>query len=104
MPLKSAVFLSCAQGVVKRKYSSAIREQRDVLLRQIYKPFTQLKRGSPEYIALARSGLVWEDYHKPYELGPYLAVQKKLESDLTAASDFKRTSNHLHQQLTSSLI
>lgn len=103
MPLKPAVFRSCAQRVVKRKYSSAIREQRDVLLRQIYKPFTQLRRGSPEYIALARSGLVWEDYHKPYELGPYLAVQKKLESDLAAASDFKRTSNHLQQQLTSSL-
>jgi len=41
------------------------RKQRTDLLRKIYTPFSKLDQNSPEYNELARSGKVWEDYHKP---------------------------------------
>ncbi|KAL6864113.1 fido domain-containing protein [Trichoderma novae-zelandiae] len=45
-------------------FSSSKRE-RDALLRKIYAPFAGLANGSPEYMALANSGKVWEDYFQP---------------------------------------
>lgn len=39
--------------------------ERFQLLRKIYAPFEDLKKGSPEYLELAKSGKVWENYFQP---------------------------------------
>ncbi|KAK2027774.1 fic/DOC family protein [Colletotrichum zoysiae] len=54
----------------KRPLATRSKEDRDArlaLLRQIYKPFSLLDKGSPEYIELAKSGKVWEDHFQPYD-------------------------------------
>ena len=65
---------------------AAARKQ---LLKRIYKPFAELNPGSPEYIALGRSGRVWEDFHKPFDIEPYLEVQSKLKEKLDAIDAWK---------------
>lgn len=45
--------------------SALHRFQRSEKLKDVYKPFDKLEKGSKEYQELARSGQVWEDYFKP---------------------------------------
>ena len=47
-------------------------------LNPIYRPaFANLKKGSPEYVGLARSCRVWENFFKPGNIEPYLQAQSE---------------------------
>ncbi|KAK6078947.1 fic/DOC family protein [Seiridium cupressi] len=62
-------------------YSSQVgaAEARQKLLLKIYRPFQKYSRESVEYKELARSGKVWEDYHRPYDSlrKGYLDIQRE---------------------------
>lgn len=60
-----------------RSLSSVARE-RQALLRKIYAPFARLDDKSPEYMVLARSGKVWEDFFRPAdsEKQGYMRMQR----------------------------
>jgi hypothetical protein len=67
----------------RRHFSSQQNTDRRKLLEAIYfQAFEKLKKGTPEYEALARSGKVWENYFKPQDIKPYLAAQAKLQETL----------------------
>ncbi|KAL5349042.1 hypothetical protein ACLOAV_006468 [Pseudogymnoascus australis] len=73
-----------------RQLKSQVTKQRLKLLQSIYEPaFGHLRLGSPEYESLANSGKAWEDHFKPYDLGPRLETQKKLESTLESVDKFR---------------
>ena len=59
-----------------RSITSVQKAARLAELRKVYKPFAQLNENSPEYLELARSGKVWEDYFQPFDTQPYKAVQQ----------------------------
>jgi hypothetical protein len=42
--------------------------------------FAHLKAGTPEYIKLARSGLVWDKIHRHRKIAPWKAAESKLSS------------------------
>ncbi len=70
-----------------RRY--AIKSRVD-LLNSIYRPaFANLKKGSPEYVDLARSGRVWENFFKPGNIEPYLQAQSDLKQTLTSIDELK---------------
>ncbi|KAJ4157367.1 hypothetical protein NW754_009013 [Fusarium falciforme] len=48
-----------------------IAAARRKLLEKIYKPFQGLEKNGPEYRALGKSGLVWEEYFRPYDSQGY---------------------------------
>ena len=81
---------------------AAARKQ---LLKRIYKPFAELNPGSPEHIALGRSG-GWEDFHKPFNIEPYLEVQSKLKEELNAIDAWKAfiVQHGLKEKLTKALV
>lgn len=58
------------------KITSTERTARRELLEKVYAPFHGLDRASQEYQELADSGRVWEDYFRPYDIGPYKAFQE----------------------------
>ena len=62
------------------------RLARDTLLRQVYEPFSRLKKGSPEYEELALSGRVWEDYFQPGDSEPYRYLELQKVSKATLCS------------------
>ncbi|TVY34040.1 hypothetical protein LOCC1_G007715 [Lachnellula occidentalis] len=67
----------------------AIQSRLD-LLNSIYRqPFAKLKKGSPEYLALARSGRVWENFFQPGNLEPYLQAQSDLKQTLSSIDELK---------------
>ncbi|RHZ54283.1 hypothetical protein Glove_428g124 [Diversispora epigaea] len=54
-------YLSC--------FSEAERKERNDFLKEIYTPyFSKFEKGSKEYLDLGRSGEVWENYFRPFEL------------------------------------
>jgi hypothetical protein len=55
-----------------------VANQRRQMLLKIHAPFAKLDKNSSEYKELARSGRVWEDYHKPTdsEKNGHMRVQK----------------------------
>jgi hypothetical protein len=60
------------------------------LLNSIYRPaFANLKKCSPEYVGLARSGRVWENFFKPGNIEPYLQAQSDLKQTLTSIDELK---------------
>lgn len=68
-----------------------IKKCRLLLLKDIYGPhFKNLVKGSDEYVALAKSGRVWENYFQPGNPEPYLRVQVKLKSVLNETDKQKR--------------
>jgi len=70
-----------------RRY--AIKSRVD-LLNSIYRPaFANLKKGSPEYVDLARSGRVWENFFKPGNIEPYLQAQSDLKQTLISIDELK---------------
>ena len=70
----------------RRHYSSKQNSARLEFLKAIYSPeFEKLQKGSLEFIALSRSGKVWENFFKPQNIKPYLAVQSKLQGILDSA-------------------
>jgi Fic family protein len=73
----------------RRYFSSQQYSTRLALLDAIYSPFQKLQKCSPEYLALARSGKVWEDFFKPQNIEPYLAVQAKLQKFLDNIDELK---------------
>jgi Fic family protein len=74
----------------RRHFSSQQKSARLELLKAVYSPaFGKLQSGTPEYTALARSGKVWEDFFKPQNIKPYLAVQAKLQDVLNSADKLK---------------
>jgi hypothetical protein len=78
----SGRLLSCAIGS-QRHFSSQQNPSRRKLLEAVYFPaFKNLKKDSPEYNAIARSGKVWEDFFKPQDVEPYLLAQAKLRKTL----------------------
>ncbi|KAI9898826.1 hypothetical protein N3K66_005287 [Trichothecium roseum] len=66
------------------------RKARHSLLTKIYEPFANYEKGSPEYNELARSGKVWEDYFRPSDDGPYIAIQKKYKDLLAQIDEFRK--------------
>ncbi len=51
-------------------HKQSLKNTRDVrkqLLTEIYAPFKNMDDKSPAYMKLAESGLVWENYFKPYD-------------------------------------
>lgn len=91
-----------------RQLKTRATTQRLKLLQSIYEPaFGHLRPGSPEYEALANSGKVWEDHHKPRDLGPWLEARSKLESTLESVDKFRiffGERPELRSSLTNSLI
>ena len=74
-----------------RRY--AIKSRVD-LLNSIYRPaFTNLKKGLLEYMDLARSGRVWENFFKPGNIEPYLQAQLDLKQNLTLIDELKEWYN-----------
>lgn len=74
----------------RRHFSSQQNSARRMLLEAIYFPaFEKLQKGSPEYIALSRSGKVWETFFKPQNIKPYLAAQAKLQKTLKLVDKLK---------------
>ncbi|KAH8663472.1 hypothetical protein BGZ60DRAFT_565533 [Tricladium varicosporioides] len=60
------------------------------LLYSIYRPASaNLKKGSPEYAGLARSGRAWENFFKPENIDPYLQAQSDLKQTLTSIDELK---------------
>ncbi|KAH8820162.1 hypothetical protein F5884DRAFT_744523 [Xylogone sp. PMI_703] len=60
------------------------------LLKSVYHPaFASLKKDSPEYLALARSGKVWENFFKPENIEPYLQAQSDLKQTLSSIDELK---------------
>jgi hypothetical protein len=55
----------------------------------VQQAFSNLKKDSPEYIDLARSGRVWEDFFRPANIEPYLQAQSDLKNTLTSIDEFK---------------
>ncbi|KAI9777955.1 MAG: hypothetical protein M1839_008490 [Geoglossum umbratile] len=78
---------------------------RNELSKRIYKPFAELVPGSPEYIALGHSGRVWEDFHKPFDIEPYLEVQSKVKEQLDTIDAWKAflVQHRLKEKLTKAL-
>jgi hypothetical protein len=71
-----------------RRY--AINKSRLDVLTSIYGPaVANLKKGSPEYEDLARSGRVWENFFKPGNIEPYLQAQSDLKQTLTSIDKLK---------------
>ena len=70
-----------------RRYLSSQRfPARRALLESVYSSaFGKIEKDSPEYIALARSGRVWENFFNPQNIEPYLAAQAKLQKTLAEA-------------------
>ncbi|KAI5923023.1 fic/DOC family protein [Camillea tinctor] len=67
------------------------RATRMAFLKEIYKPFAKIQKNSPEYMELARSGKVWEDYFHPSDsqrLG-YKALQQKHKDWLAQIDRFR---------------
>lgn len=70
-----------------RRYAIKSRVE---LLKSIYGPaVADLKKDSPEYDALARSGRIWEDYFKPGNIEPYLQTQADLKEILIEIDEIK---------------
>ncbi|KPM38455.1 hypothetical protein AK830_g8074 [Neonectria ditissima] len=61
------------------------------LLEDVYKPFKKFPRNSPEWIALAESGRVWEDYHQPADSVKqgYIRLQEEHASSLQEIDTLK---------------
>ncbi|KUJ10781.1 uncharacterized protein LY89DRAFT_542949, partial [Mollisia scopiformis] len=51
--------------------------------------FANLKKGSPEYVDLAESGRVWENFFRPGNIEPYLQTQSDLKQTLTSIDELK---------------
>lgn len=87
-----------------RSLSSVARE-RQALLRKIYAPFARLDDKSPEYMVLARSGKVWEDFFRPAdsEKQGYMRMQRECSKTLQCIDDIrqsmKRPASLLSKQL-----
>ena len=74
----------------RRYFSSQQFPTRRALLEAIYSTaFEKVEKNSPEYMALARSGKVWENFFKPQNIEPYLAAQAKLRQILAEADKQK---------------
>lgn len=69
-----------------RLLSYEMKVRRDSKLREIYAPFALLKSGSDEYVRLAKSGKVWEDYFRPQNTKPYDRLQLVSITEYTALS------------------
>ncbi|KAK1979252.1 fic/DOC family protein [Colletotrichum cereale] len=62
-PFKSLAYDFCG----KRSLYNDSKNARLALLRKVYEPFSKLKKDSPEYDELAKSGKVWEDHFQPHD-------------------------------------
>lgn len=87
LPGASANSASRANLQTVRRY--AVKSRVD-LLNSIYRPaFANLKTESPEYVDLARSGRVWENFFQPGNIEPYLQAQSDLKQTLTSIDELK---------------
>ncbi|TAQ90839.1 hypothetical protein B7494_g835 [Chlorociboria aeruginascens] len=84
-----------------RRYTS---QSRIDLLTSIYRPaFANLEKGSPEYVDLARSGRVWENFFQPGNIEPYLQAQSDLKQTLTSIDELKEWYRENDKAMTSIL-
>jgi len=65
LPILTTTKTSSRLNMLLRRGLSSVAAERADLLLKIYAPFSKLDKNSPEYKRLARSGRVWEDYHRP---------------------------------------
>jgi Fic family protein len=80
---------SAARANLQNVCRYAIKSRVD-LLNSIYRPaFANLKKSSPEYVDLARSGRVWENFFKPGNIEPYLQAQSDLNQTLASVDELK---------------
>ncbi|KAK3935648.1 fic doc family [Diplogelasinospora grovesii] len=85
---------------------SSFAAQRETLLREIYAPFANLEKGSPEYENLALSGKVWEDYFQPAdsERYGYLKIQQLYTPILREIDTLKESMRSLRSAIGQDLI
>lgn len=59
------IFRTTAKSRTGPIRSPGLAAKRRELLLKIYSPFTDFDKDGQQYMDLARSGRVWEDYHQP---------------------------------------